>query len=200
MTRFTLAAAALSLACASVPPRPAPREYPGVLVRPSELPGDFVRMQKLAVRFGDQSHSLEAVLQKKGDDLTLVALTPFRTRLFVLEQHGLEVTFTSYMPREMPFPPRYILYDVQRVYFRGLPGAPLPDGEHMGELSGEQVREVWASGKLLERDFTRPGVEGRITITYRPGMGGGISPPRIEIDNGWVGYNLVITTVSEQRP
>ena len=194
-----IAAAGLLISCATAQPRPAPKDYPGVLVRPSVVPGDFMRTQKLVARFGDDSHALEAVLQKQGDDLTLVALSPFRTRMFVLEQHGLEVKFTSYLPQEMPFPPRYILYDVQRVYFRGLPGAPLPDGEHQADLSGEQVREVWAGGRLLERDFARAGQQGRIAITYRPGMAGGVSPPLIEIDNAWMGYHLTIQTLSEQK-
>ncbi len=192
-------ALALLFSCATARPRPPAQEYPGVLVHPSVLPGDFLRTQKLVARFGDHSHSLEAVLQKKGDDLTLVALSPFRTRLFVLEQHGLEIKFTSYLPQELPFPPRYILYDVERVYFRGLPGAPLPDGEHAAEQSGETLREVWADGRLLERDFTRPGMQGRVAVTYRPGMAGDVSSPLIEIDNGWMGYHLTIQTISEQK-
>ena len=198
MRSAALAAITLGLACAGARPRP-PRDYPGFLVRPSEVPGNFVRVQKLVARFGTGEHSLEAVLQKKGDDLTLIGLSPFRTRLFVLEQHGLEIKFTSYLPQEMPFPPRYILYDVDRVYFAGLPGAPLADGEHEAEIAGEHVHESWEKGKLLARDFSRPELEGRIVITYHPGMDPGISPPRIEIENGWVGYHLTITTVSEQK-
>ena len=190
---------ALTVACAAAPPRPA-RDYPGTLVRPSVLAANFVLTQKLVAQFGEDTHALEAVLQKKGDDLTLVALSPFRTRLFVLEQHGLEVKFTSYLPREMPFPPRYILYDVQRVYLRGLPGAPLLDGEHRAEIDGEEVQEVWAGGRLLQRNFTRAGVLGRLAITYQPGMEKGVSPPLIQIDNGWVGYHLTITTLSQQEP
>ena len=199
MKRAVLAAAALGLACAAARPRPELPDYPGVLVRPSVVPGDFIRMQKLVAHFQGDTHSLEAVLQKKGDDLTLVALSPFRTRLFVLEQHGLEMKFTSSLPRELPFPPRYILYDVERVYFRGLNGAPLSDGEHRGNLDGEQVREVWAGGRLLRRDFTRPDLPGRIAIVYKPGMAGAVSPPLIEIDDGWAGLQLTITTLSEQK-
>ena len=195
---FCLVAAG-TLACATARPRSPPPDYPGVLVHPSLVPGDFVRTQKLVARFGEDAHALEAVLQKKGDDLTLVALSPFRTRLFVLEQHGLEVKFTSYMPGEFPFPPRYVLYAVERVYFRGLPGSPLSDGEHTADLDGEHIREVWRDGRLLQRDFTRPNVKGRIAIVYKPGMAGGISPPLIEIDDGWLGYQLTITTISEQE-
>ncbi len=192
-----LALVALLCACASARPRPT-AEIPGVLVRPSVVPFDFLRTQKLVARFGAGSHAFEAVLQKQGDTLTLVALSPFRTRLFVLEQRGLEVKYTSYLPQEMPFPPRYILDDVQRVYFRGLPGAPLADGEHSAAQDGETLREVWASGRLLERDFTRAGMQGRIAVTYQPGMAGNVSSPLIEIDNGWMGYHLTIQTISEQ--
>jgi len=140
------------------------------------------------------------VLQKKGDAITLIGLTPFGTRAFVLEQNGLEVKFTSYIG-DVPFPPRYILQDIERVYFGGLEGAPLTDGEHVAERDGEKIREVWREGKLQQRDFTRLDGDppGTMAIVYQGGMAGGTSAPEIDIDNGWVGYRLSIVTLSEQR-
>ena len=192
------------LACATTPPPPPAKlpDYPGALTSPSSHPGSFLRRQKLTAHYGDQTQSFEAVLQKKGDVLTLIGLTPFGTRAFVLEQNGLEVKFTSYIG-DIPFPPRYILQDIERVYFDGLTAdvATLADGEHVAERDGERIREVWRGGRLQQRDFTRlandpPGV---MSIVYQGGMADGTSPPEIDIDNAWVGYRLSIVTLSEQR-
>ncbi|HEX4382394.1 MAG TPA: DUF3261 domain-containing protein [Myxococcales bacterium] len=187
----------LLVACAA----PRPKEYPGTLLPPAHTAGDFVRTQKLVAHFQGQTRSMDAVLQKEGDLLTLIGMTPFGSKAFVLQQQGVEVSFKSYVAFEMPFPPKYILLDVQRVYFAGLDGAPLPDGEHTAQRDGEQIVEAWQGGRLLRRTFTRLSGDpaGAITVTYQGGMAGGISPAKIEIDNGWVGYQLSINTVQEQR-
>lgn len=186
-------------ACAAS--RPPQREYPGTLSPPSRSPGDFLRTQRLVARYGGETRSMDAVLQKEGDLLTLIGMTPFGSKAFVLQQQGLEVTFQSYVPFELPFPPKYILLDVQRVYFPGIPGSPLADGQHEAERDGERIVERWKGGRLMERTFTRLSGDaaGAITIVYEGGMAGGTSPAKIEVDNGWVGYRLSITTVQEQR-
>lgn len=198
----SLTLVALNGGCATAPrapPVPQP-DYPGVLTRPSAHPGDFLRRQKLTARFGERVNSFEAVLQKRGDVLTLVGLTPFGTRAFLLEQDGLEIRFTSNVG-ELPFPPRFILLDIQRVYFDGIDSTPLPDGERVLDRDGERIREVWSEGRLQTRTFTRLASDppGILAIVYRGGMAPGISAGEINIDNGWVGYQLSIITVSEQR-
>jgi uncharacterized protein DUF3261 len=200
--RFTLA---LTLACGCGAVRPTPTapapEYPGALTPPPLYGGDFLRSQKVVARYGGSTRSFSAVLQKQADTLTLIGLTPFGTKAFVIEQVGVAVKFTSYLPGEFPFPPRYVLFDIHRVYFGGLGGAPLPDGEHLAERNGERIREVWKGGRLFERAFTRLADDppGEMVIGYEGGMAPGLSPARIEIDNGWVGYHLSIATVSEER-
>jgi hypothetical protein len=187
----------LLVACAA----PRPKEYPGTLLAPSRTAGDFVRTQKLTARFQGQTRAMDAVLQKEGDLLTLIGMTPFGSKAFVLQQQGTEVTFKPYVSVELPFPPKYILLDVQRVYFAGLDGAPLSDGEHRAQRDGEQIVERWQGGRLLQRIFTRLSGDpaGAITVTYEGGMAGSVSPQKLTIDNGWVGYQLSITTVQEQR-
>jgi len=199
MSRFAPCLIAF-VACATARPAPPSKLYPGVLTRPAAHPGDFLRRQKLTARFGEQTQSFEAVLQKQGDKLKLLGLTPFGTKAFLLEQDGLEVTFTSYLPRELPFPPRYILQDVHRVYFSSAPGEPPADGEHAREQQGEKITELWRGGRLLERRFTRVAADppGVLAITYQGGMAGSTSPRLIAIDNGWLGYSLSIETLSEQ--
>lgn len=189
----------LALACATA--RPPQREYPGTLIAPSRSTGNFIRTQHLAARFQNETRSMDAVLQKEGDLLTLIGMTPFGSKAFVLQQKGVEVSFNSYVPFELPFPPKYILLDVQRVYFSGVSDGPLADGEHSLERDGERIVETWAGGRLLTRSFTRLSGDpaGAITVVYEGGMAGGTSPKKIEIDNGWVGYKLSIATVQEQK-
>lgn len=174
--------------------------YPGELTPPDAHPGEFVRRQKLTARYRGQERSFEAVLQKQGDALTLIGLTPFGSKAFVLEQRGLEVTFTPYLAGDLPFPPRFILQDVHRVYFAGLGEGPRADGEHVAEAHGERIREVWGAGRLLSREYTRLSADppGTISIVYRGGMACCSSPRQIELENGWLGYHLSIQTVSEQ--
>jgi len=191
------------LACATARPPPEahtpPFEYPGTLVEPRTLPGDFMRRQRISAQWKDGGGSFEAVLQKQGNRLLLVGLAPWGSKAFVLEQNGLEVTFRSYVDRELPFPPRNLLLDIHRTYFMGIPGAPLADGEHAAERDGERVVERWAGGRLAERRFAR--LDGRppgeIVVVFAQDDSAAV--PRVELQNGWFGYRLSIETLSEEK-
>jgi len=202
------AACVLALAaCASRrPPPPEGPPYGGPLVDPKAVSRDFIDRQQITAAYGGRTARFDAVVQKRGDTLTLVALTPFGSRAFVLQQTGGDVTFQSYVPETLPFPPKYILIDVQRVYFASLApedGGPPPDGEQRGERGGEVEAERWQGGVLLRRTFRRAdgSPPGEIVIDYgREGMGADGTPPRaISFDNGWYGYRLEIRTLSHQR-
>jgi hypothetical protein len=175
-------------------------DYPGSLGSPADHPGDFIRRQAIVAHFPGHEQSFEAVLQKKGDKLTLIGLAPFGIKAFVLEQSASGVTFKPYLHRDMPFPPEFMLNDIRRTYFDGLSSGALSDGWHEVVQDGERVRELWAGGRLLERHFARlsGGPAGEISIVYVDGMSGPQSPALIELDNGWFGYHLTIRTVSEQ--
>jgi hypothetical protein len=198
---------AVSLAACGPPAASGPpAEYPGELAPPSSLRspaalGDAFALDQHVVSESPQgTHEFRAILQKQDDTLTMVGLGPHGGRGFVLTQRGDEVTFESHLPRALPFPPRFMLLDVHRVWFMGLPG-PLADGEHRGEIDGEEVVERWEGGRLRERTFRRldghpPGV---IRVTYEGGLGGSEPPSAVHYDNGWFDYRLTITTLSHQR-
>jgi hypothetical protein len=184
----------------SRPPLLAPKQdYPGVLRDPSSIPGDFMARQTVEARYGSTNVRFDAVLQKRGSTLTLLGFTPFGTRAFLLRQVGTDVSFTQYVGRDLPFPPKYILFDIDRSLFIGIPGSPQPDGEHTDTVDGEQIRETWAGGKLLERHFRRLDGKpaGDIDIKYVGGMTAA-PPSRIEFHNGWFGYDLSIDIHSYQ--
>lgn len=190
---------AVAAACSGAPRTPP--EYPGVLAAPAALGADFLARQQVVATYRGRDASFQAVLQKRGDELTLIGLTPFGTRAFLLQQRGAATTFTSYTDRALPFPPRYILLDIHRVLFMGLGGAPRPDGEHTATRHGEVVTERWAGGRLHERRFRRASgaPAGAIVVRYEGGMEGDVPPRRVTLDNGWFGYALTITTLSHQR-
>src|SRR5690606_31057451 len=88
--------------------------YPGLLRSPGALPeGDFLWQQRVTARWGDEeAQGFDAALQRQGDTLTLVGLTPMGSKAFVVTQRGEALTFDNDSGRDMPFPPRYIMLDV----------------------------------------------------------------------------------------
>jgi hypothetical protein len=190
-------------ACASAPPRPAARPDPSVLHASGEYPGAFLDRQHITATYGTRKASFDAVLQKRENELVLLGMTPFGSRAFVLKQTGLDVSFESFVPQELPFPPRYILFDVHRVFFDGIAtGAQaLADGSHEATRDGEQLTERWQDGRLWQRRIRRLNGDpaGEIVIDYDGGMpAGGPPPAHVGFANGWYGYRLDIDTQSHQ--
>jgi hypothetical protein len=201
--RAPLILALLSIACgapaqAGPPPRP-----PGVLHSPADYATDFVIDQRVTASFEEEQQSFRAILEKHGDSLVMVGLGPHGGRAFVLTQHGTEVSFESQLPRELPFPPEYMLLDVHRAWLVALPGAPLADGEHQGTIDDEEVTETWADGRMLTRSFRRldgtpPGL---LTITYEGGLTPALdapAPTRVVLENGWYGYRLELDELTRR--
>lgn len=192
---------ALLFACSGQPARP-PKltadSYPWTLRQPQAFGKNFLWQQRLTARTGHREDSLSVALQKRGNGLTLVGLTPFNTKAFVLQQEGDVVTFKALVNREMPFPPRFVLIDIQRTYLP-LPGdATAPhDGVQTLELDGERVQQIYVGGQLSERRFERLDAKpaGTLRIRYQGWWPSG-APRKILLDNAWFGYSLVIETQS----
>ena len=199
----TIVAAALCmLACASRPARPprlADSDYPGLLRPASALGADVLWQQRVTASWGDDdSRSFDVAVQKLGDALTLIGISPLGTTGFVVALQGDAISQQLPPGQELPFPPRFLLLDVQRVLFPWLPG-DVADGERAGVVGDERVEEVVAGGRVLERRFTR--LDGRprgtIVVRYRWNEGDLTAPALAEMDNGWFGYRLSIRTLTE---
>ena len=182
------------------------RDYPWRLRPPSAFSGDFLWRQKLQARFGVRKLGFQAVLQKQADQLTLIGLGPAGNKAFVLSQTSEAVTFRSHMPRKMPFPPRFILIDIQRAWLKLAPETTRPDGTHTIDLGEETLQETWRGGRLVRRSFVRKDgkPKGQILVNYEasPGpnpTGTGARPGVVVLNNGWFGYELRIETL-EARP
>jgi hypothetical protein len=191
----------LYLGCARA--RPAgpslpPRDYPGVLEDTHALGRPFLVRQSLHGHYGLREISLEVVVQLANGKLTLVGLTPFGSRAFVLEQDGLATRFQKFVNREIPFDPSHVLNDLHRVFFRGLAG-PLADGVHGEEREGERISERWRSGVLVERRFERLDhqPEGAVVIRYS-GAPAPVIAPEVTLENQWFGYTLRIENGEQQ--
>ena len=194
---------ALSTACAhrndaARAPAPTPAPSAKDLPPPDAIPGTFTVRQKLTAKSGHGGGSFEAVLKKEPGLLTLVGLTPFGSRAFLLRQTAAEVQFTSYLPRELPFSPAFMLLDIHRVMDAWL-GPALPSGERVGEIAGERIGERWRDGKLVERTFTRVANDppGEIKITYSGDATGGMAA-LVTLENRRFGYSLKVETLALQ--
>lgn len=176
--------------------------YPGELISTELLDGEFLARQKLDGTFGERKFAFEAVLQLRGGTLTVLGLTPFGTKAFVLTQTGTEVDFQPLIDREMPFPPEYILQDIHRAWLWGarLPwGNAPPTGQEQAraEVAGEAVTETWTANGLVRRSFERLDGEpaGEIRIDYIGGHRQGRPAKEAVLHNGWFGYDLRIQTI-----
>ena len=187
-----LAASGCAHRAAPAPAAPAARELPS----PDAIPGTFTVRQKLTARSARGGGAFEAVLQKKPGELLLVGLTPYGSRAFLLRQTEGDVQLTSYLPRELPFPPTFILLDVHRVMDAWLGSAPA-SGERAGDVGAERVHERWRDGKLVERTFTRVAAArageppGDIVITYSGDGPAGLAA-LVTLDNRRYGYVLTV--------
>ncbi|MBI5608803.1 MAG: DUF3261 domain-containing protein [Deltaproteobacteria bacterium] len=202
------------LGCSGQPLRPpvlTDAMYPWPLRPPTALGTNFLWQQRLTARVGPRSDSLPVAVQKQGDTLTMIGLTPFNTKAFLLTQTGDAIDFKKFVDRDLPFPPRYVLVDFQRTWLAlgpsklgPLPGAgTLPeDGKEITGLDGEVLTQRVQGGKLVERQFVRLGTPGEansppLTIRYSGYRPDGL-PGKVVLTNRWFGYELEIETLAAQ--
>lgn len=205
MLRLPLLVLLLAAACAtSRGPAFAQRDYPGAL-RPAEtLAVDLLWQQRITASWGeDGRRGFDAAVQKQGDTLTVLGLSPMGNVGFTIVLRGTTVDLQSHPGEELPFPPRFVLLDVQRTFYPWLEGTPPRDGERSGEVDGERVHETFRDGRIRERRFERldAAPPGAITITYdwTDTDATWLAPRRVTLDNGWFGYRLSVDTHAEMR-
>lgn len=178
----------------------------GTLRAPSAYALELTIDQEVTAEHVGGSESFRAVLEKRGDRLVMVGLGPHGGRAFVLTQDGEAVHFESQLPRELPFPPEFMLMDIHRTWLMGLPrqaGTPLPDGTHDAFVEGENVSETWEGGRLRERHYAILASNlawWSVHIVYEGGLGAdGSLPTRVVIDATPAPeqhYRLVLTSLS----
>jgi hypothetical protein len=192
------------VACAPKPPDKTPTQAGPheQLLPPSALPYDFMWRQLVTAQWPSGKQSFEAVLQKRGSELTLLGLSPMGLPGFVItlrEDGSIEVH--NRMGRPLPFEPAYVLADVQRVYFPWLSQVAANfEGEREGEHAGLRVRERYHAGQLVTREFRRKaGEDAVVRVTYSGFPPHGDAPREVALDNQWHRYRLLIETFEQQR-
>lgn len=183
-------------------------DYPGTLQTASTLPIDVLWQQRVTATWGGNGENrgergFDAAIQKQGDTLTVLGMSPLGSVGFAMIQRGTTIEVRNDTDQDLPFPARFVLLDVQRAFYPWL-GAPLASGKRLGTVGEEQIQETWDRGRLSERRFTRLDGKpaGSITVTYDwrsvldPSRH---APPRTVLDNGWFDYQLVVETHTETR-
>jgi Protein of unknown function (DUF3261) len=187
-------------ACAQ--PKPASRvpaiDVRGVLVPTEGLAPPFVVQQRIHGRYQGGDATMDCVVQLSAGKLTVLGLTPFGTRAFVIEQKGTEVKFEKFVERDLPVQPEAVLYDIHRVFFRAL---PKPDGDGVREAQdqGELLRETWQDGHIVERRFQ--GLEGPVANLVVVNFDGAPAPviaPHVRITNTAYAYTLEIENTDQK--
>ena len=196
--------AGASTACGSAsPPSATARDYPTTLIDPGATPGDWALDHEVTIVHPEGESSFRAVLEKRGDALTLVVLAPHGARAFALTQTGQRVSFTPFVDLPMPFPPEYIMYDVNRLWLWPSSSPPSGgDGTRTAVRNGERVHERWSGGVIRERRFERldGSPAGTIIASYPEGLspeapGAARPPATATLDNGWFGYRVRTRTL-----
>jgi len=201
----TVVVLAVSLGgCGSAPP-PLPTDDRAHLRPAADLGPDVMYRQELVVRRGGRERRLAVALQKRGDSLLLLALTPLGTRAFSIELVGRDVRFVDYTGGRVdaPFPPRAVVLDVERTlapWLAATAEAVLADGWHEGVRDGERVRERWQAGRLYERRFVRVDRDppGEVSIAFEGGAAPLTAPPVTRLHNGRLGYDLEVRTLERR--
>lgn len=206
-TKWSLALALFFVACGPTarPDGPTTPRPIGHLHPPSHYGLELTIDQEVTAEHAGGSERFRAVLEIRGDRLVMVGLGPHGGRAFVLTQDGESVRFASQMPRELPFPPEFMLMDVHRAWLMGIPregGAPLPDGEHDAFIEGENVHEVWSGGRLVSRSFhilASNLAYWSVRITYEGGLGPSELPTRVILESHPApdqSYRLILENLS----
>jgi hypothetical protein len=193
-------------ACAGSQPSAAangrPRCEPAPLLPVSAFTHDVQWRQRVTAAWPSGSHGFDAVLQKQNGELLLLGLSPLGLPGFVLRLHeNGSIDVENRSGRELPFEPRYVMADVERVFFPWLPEPPPSAGERQGEVKGMHVRERYEHGQLVARSFerqTRAGLE-RVEISYSGWQAGQDAPAHATLHNLALGYRLTIDTLEQAR-
>jgi hypothetical protein len=161
---------------------------PGPMAPIDQFPTEFMLRQFVTASWGEQgdAQSFEAVVQQVDGVLTILALSRSGQTGFVVTYDGADVSIENHTDRELPFPPEFMVGDVQRVFY------PWPHQTY-GDVS---VTEDVVDGRPSQRTFSRPTESGQQTTTVELSDWGEIVPAHAEL-RSWYGYTLSIETYEQ---
>ena len=170
---------------------------PAEIASTKDLPNGLSLRARVRIRAGGHDVAFQAVAQKTSEELIVVGITPYGTRLFELRQRGRRLTVEPDAPEELRIVATYALDALYRAYWIEPPGEATSwdrNGERISESRGE------AGGR---REYRRTGWGTGfrpVTIAYDDAAGfPGAQGAKIE--NPWCGYRatIILLDVSEQE-
>jgi hypothetical protein len=176
---------------------------PPALLDPGALSPDVVLRQHVKATWATGEVAFDAVVQKHGGALKLVALSPTGQPGFVLELDSRgEVTVENRTGRELPFRAERILADVQKVFYPWIDDDgpdEIRDGTRRGVAGELEVEERLLEGRLVERRFYLPATpnSAEVVVSYFEWGDRQVAPERAKITHVLLGYELMIETVEE---
>lgn len=106
----------LGLGCALVPFRSGVRSCPAALASPAELGPDFTRRYRYRVEnAAGERFGVDLVVEKRGEELVVVGLTPLGATAFALRQRPGDVEVVEHVRPLFPPPPANALADLSRA-------------------------------------------------------------------------------------
>lgn len=209
ISRLTALIALLTFvtACASTQRTDAkPAVEPASLLPSTTLAYDFFWRQRVSARWPTGHHDFDAVLQKRRGELTLVGMSPLGLPGFVfrLRADG-QIDIENRSDRELPFEARYVLVDVERVFFPWFDDGiqpPPTTGERSTQHGDSHVVERYTQGKLMVREFERATSKGpeRVKVSYQhTAQSQQDAPKRAVLENSLLRYTLTIETLEQSR-
>ncbi len=160
--------------------------------------GSFVVVQRVSGKQGTEDVAFDCIVRLADSKLTLSGTTLHSTRAFFVEQEGAHVRAQSAIHRDVPFEPINVLYDIHRVFFRGLALASR-DGTYQQAHGEELVRERWVDGQLVERTFYSLDTYSKLVSIDFEGAPAPVIAPRVRLTNVHYGYSLNIENLRQQR-
>jgi len=105
-------------ACSSLPlgSRAIP-DCPGEIYSTHQIPGSFAAREQVTVTAENLEFPFELVVQKNGDELVLIGLSPLGAKLFSVVQIGSEPSVDALPAAVLPIPPLNVLRDLHRLRF-----------------------------------------------------------------------------------
>ncbi|MDX2019522.1 MAG: DUF3261 domain-containing protein [Deltaproteobacteria bacterium] len=174
---------------------------PESFVNMADVPWNFEWRQTIKADYPNpkqpgtrEAATLEVVLQKQGNVLTMVGLTPMGTRAFVARQQGVTVTSDT-QPNKLPFPAALVFLDVNRSLFVGIGPTALANGWHTQSSHGVDIKDLWRGGLLIDREMFDAQFNSKLSIRYSPGYKAGMAPDTLVLTNHRFGYSLTIKTL-----
>ena len=187
------------VACQPPPVTALPEEiHPSSLRPPSDFGPDVMLRQRVTASWQGREESFDAVLQKQGGRLVLLGLSELGVGFSLVFEHG-QITLDNRTGRELPFPPSFILMDVQRVFFPWCGDERTAAFRRCKAADGTfEIAESWKGDDLSSRSFHWADEPSRVVIQYDPAWPGSRVPRRAVLVSERFGYTLTIETLEVQ--